>query len=115
MDFAGCDCDCQPVNSYIEVSLCSLQKKDNKLEDGSDKGAQNSNLSNENMTEYASIRRNKEKTIIIINIISCRITRGVFLNMQRNSAYRVRLPWLLYRLYTQSRKMLIETYTDVEY
>ena len=31
VDFAGCDCDCQPANSYIEVSLCFLQKKDNKL------------------------------------------------------------------------------------
>ena len=56
MDFAGCDCDCQLANSYIEVSLCSLQKKDNKLEDGSDKGAQNSiQLFKDNMTDYACI------------------------------------------------------------
>ena len=56
VDFAGCDCDRHPANSYIEVSLCSLQKKDNKLEDGSDKGAQNSiQLFKDNMTDYASI------------------------------------------------------------
>ena len=56
VDFAGCDCDRHPANSYIEVSLCSLQKEDNKLEDGSDKWAQNSiQLFKDNMTDYACI------------------------------------------------------------